>query len=102
MVSGSRVSKAYLDLGSFRRAAPRAVGSRSRVGLLARPSAAVSGDGRLRGSFVAACLPLCFWVPHPPGRLGDPQRSDAWGDGVGHAWLALERSANKALAPVTH
>jgi hypothetical protein len=51
MVSGSRVSKAYLDLGSFRRAAPRAVGSRRRVGLLARPSSAGVGSGRRRGSF---------------------------------------------------
>ena len=56
----------FCTLGSFRRAAPRAVGSVSRVGLLARPSAAVGGGGRLRGS-LAACLPLCFWVPHPPG-----------------------------------
>ena len=36
---------ACLDLGSFRRAAPRAVGSRRRVGLLARPSAAVASAG---------------------------------------------------------
>ena len=51
---------ACLSWCCFRRAAPRAVGSVCRVGLLARPSSAVGCGGRLRGSFVAACLPLLF------------------------------------------
>ena len=80
---------ACLSWCCFRRAAPRAVGSRSRVGLLARKSAAVGGGGRLRGSFVAACLPLCFWVPHPPAARG-PEKRLGGGDGSRYVWFVVD------------
>ena len=67
---------ACLDLGSFRRAAPRAVGSRSRVGLLARPSAAVASAGvRARGSRHAA---LCVWWAFAPARRERPREACWW------------------------
>jgi len=68
---------ACLDLGSFRRAAPRAIGSRSRVGLLARVSAAVSGGGRRRGSFGRVPAAFVWWAPHPPAVRG-PEKPLSW------------------------
>ena len=57
---------AYLDLGSYRRAAPRAVGSRSRVGLLARPSAAVARLACARGAAGTRLLCLVGVRTRPP------------------------------------
>ena len=57
----------FLSLGSFRRAAPRAVGSRSRVGLLARPSAAGRRRRASAGQLWPRACRFVWWVPHPPG-----------------------------------
>ena len=94
LASGSRVFLGCLclSLGSFRRAAPRAVGSVSRVGLLARPSSAgVGSGGRRRGSF--GRVPAALFLGAAPART--LVRRDAWGGGSGHAWFVLERSAKQ-------
>ena len=59
---------ACLSLCSFRRAAPRAVGSGTRVGLLARPSAAVASLACARGSRHAAFV--FGGRSHPPAARG--------------------------------
>jgi len=92
LASGSRVFLGCLclSLGSFRRAAPRAVGSRRRVGLLARPSAAVASAGvRARGSRHAAFV--FGGRSHPPAARG-PEEPLSGGDGSRYAWIAVEGS----------
>ena len=80
----------FCTLGSFWRAAPRAVGSRSRVGLLARPSAAVASAGvRARGSRHAAFV--FGGRSHPPAARG-PGKPVGGGDGSRYVWLAVEGS----------
>ena len=73
-----------------RRAAPRAVGSGTRVGLLARKSSAGVGSGGRRRAALAACLPLLFgwWVPHPPAARG-PGKPVGGRDGSRYVWFVV-------------
>ena len=88
---------ACLSWCSFRRAAPRAVGSRSRVGLLARPSSAGVGSGGRRGSYGRVPAAFVWWVPHPPGDPRRPGTPGCGGDGSGDVWLALDRMQKTVL-----
>ena len=73
-----------------RRAAPRAVGSGTRVGLLARPSAAVASAGvRARGSRHAAFV--FGGRSHPPAARG-AEKPLGGGDGSRYTWLTAEGS----------
>ena len=88
----AKSQKAYLDLGSFRRAAPRAVGSRSRVGLLARPSSAGVGSGGRRRAALAACLPLLFGGCRTRQPARDPGKPVGGGDASRYVWFVVKRS----------
>ena len=67
---------ACLSWCCFRRAAPRAVGSRSRVGLLARPSAAVGGGGVCGAALWPRACRFCLVGAAPARRPATPR--DAW------------------------